>query len=163
MVGRLIQQQECRRGKERPRERDTHAPATRHVLGHGCHALLAKPEPPQQLRRPRFELRRIELVELLVDERKPVVVGPVLLHDIFRLLLQSRHLLHDVVNHGLKRGAVGRLRLLVQVVDIHVIRNRNLRDPASKRRKRGRSGRGNVPRDWRWPAGSCFCRNRSDQ
>jgi hypothetical protein len=40
-----------------------------------------------------------------------------------------------VVNHGLKRGAVGRLRLLVQVVDIHVIGNRNLRDPAFRATK----------------------------
>lgn len=42
------------------------------------------------------------------------------------LCVQALHLLPDVVNDRLQRGAVGGLRLLVQVVDVQVVRDGHL-------------------------------------
>ncbi len=51
--------------------------------------------------------------------------------------VEARHLLLDVVHNSFQRSAVARLRLLAQVVQVHMLGNRHLRW-----RRRELSGRG---------------------
>ena len=58
---------------------------------------------------------------------QPLILRPDLAHDVLLQRIEAGDLGLYVVHDGLQRGPVARLRLLVQVVQVHVVRDGHLR------------------------------------
>ena len=67
MISGLIENEQHGTHEERLRQRDAHAPAARHVLGHPVHHRLRKAQAEEQLARALLKGVRVHLVELVVD------------------------------------------------------------------------------------------------
>mmetsp|Transcript_38342 Transcript_38342/g.90937 ORF Transcript_38342/g.90937 Transcript_38342/m.90937 type:complete len:555 (-) Transcript_38342:297-1961(-) len=126
VVGRLVEQQQRRPHKKRPREGHAHAPSPRHVLRGAGHHLLAEPEPVQELRRADLKGRRVKLLKALVDGLQPFILGAALSHDLLLKGLEPLQLLADVVHHRVQRSHFRGGNLVVKVVEVHMLWDRNL-------------------------------------
>eukprot|EP00955_Chlamydomonas_euryale_P071808 361200-Chlamydomonas_euryale.AAC.20 len=123
MVGWLIKQQQRWRGKQRTGKCNTHAPATRHVLGAACHHVLGEAQAMEQLRGTDLERVWVNFLHALVDGLEALVFWTRRLQNLGLELLQASKLVLQVINDGLERRAVARLRLAIEVIQVHVIWN----------------------------------------
>ena len=71
--------------------------------------------------------RGVELLEALVDGGKALVLGADLRHDLLLESLELLELLADVVHHCIQGRHVRGGRLVVEVVQVHVVGDRHLR------------------------------------
>ena len=97
MRRRLVEQEQVRLNKEGPRERDTHPPATRHVLGRLGHHCRREAETVEDRTGLGLEHRGVHLLNLLVDGLERELVDVVGDREVLSELLEP-------LNLGLGRG-----------------------------------------------------------
>lgn len=136
VIGRLIQNQKRGVHKQSTRERDTHAPPTRKVLGClGLH-LLVKPQPVQNGRRTCLCGVAVERIQSLVNVLQALLhLGTLQPHQCIGLGFQSC-LFFVHTHHGLQGRHVRGLNLTIQVVDVDVLGEVEL--PEAQRTQQGR-------------------------
>mmetsp|Transcript_785 Transcript_785/g.1183 ORF Transcript_785/g.1183 Transcript_785/m.1183 type:complete len:368 (-) Transcript_785:239-1342(-) len=126
VIRRLIQKHERGLDEERLCKRDTHSPSPGHVLGGFSHHLVSKPETAEDPPSARLEGGGVQRLDAVIDVLKRGRVGPFLLEDLFRELLETFHLLLCLGDHDFHPREFGWLLLLGEEEKIHPVRNWHL-------------------------------------
>jgi hypothetical protein len=136
MRRRLVEQEQVGLDEEGPRERDTHSPATRHVLRRLGHHRRGEAETVEDRAGLGLEHRRVHLLNLLVDGLERELVDVVGDREVLGELLEPLDLGLGRGDNVVERVDVRRLDGTADEVDVDVVGDLNV--PLGDRLQEGR-------------------------